>query len=71
MAMSWSTDKIIAVGLIVALLMSFFVGADKDLQSTIAVGLIGFLGRVGIEKQEARKIVEAMDDAKDVAKKQP
>jgi hypothetical protein len=69
--MSWSTDKIIAVGLIVALLMSFFVGADKDLQSTIAVGLIGFLGRVGIEKQEAKKNVEAVGEVKDVAKEQP
>jgi hypothetical protein len=45
------------------------VGADKDLQSTIAVGLIGFLGRVGIEKQEAKKIVEAANEVKDAAKK--
>jgi uncharacterized membrane protein YjjP (DUF1212 family) len=67
--MTWSTDKIIAVGLIAALMTSFFVGADKDLQSTIAVGLIGFLGRVGIEKQEAKKIVEAVGEVKDAAKK--
>jgi hypothetical protein len=45
--MSWniSTDKIIAVGLVVALLLSIVCGLSSELQTNIAVGLIGYLGK--------------------------
>lgn len=44
--MSISTDKIIAIGLVVALLASIVLGANPELQTNVAVGLIGYLGRV-------------------------
>lgn len=45
----WSVDKIIAVGLIAALLMSIvtfvWTGKGTELQNTIAGGLVGYLSR--------------------------
>jgi hypothetical protein len=68
MAMSWSTDKIIAVGLLLAFVGSIVMGGDRDLQTFIAGGLLGYLrsSEVG-----GKKDVKAMDETKDVAKKQP
>ncbi|WP_295155105.1 hypothetical protein [Selenomonas sp. AE3005] len=45
MAKFFSTEKIIAIGLVVALILSLFIGDNKELQTNIAVGLIGFLGK--------------------------
>ena len=42
----FSTDKIIAIGLVFALLASIVLGANPELQTNVAVGLIGYLGRV-------------------------
>lgn len=39
-----STDSIVAVGLVFALIVGMFHGADKDLCTTIAVGLVGYIG---------------------------
>jgi hypothetical protein len=43
--MTWSTDKIIAIGLLVCFAASIVLGGDKDLQSLLAGGLLGFLSR--------------------------
>jgi len=39
-----TTDKIIAIGLVIALIIAEFVGGDAQLQNNIAIGLVGFLG---------------------------
>ena len=48
----WSTDKIVGVGLVIALLVSIVASAltgidGEKLQTTLATGLIGFIGRIG------------------------
>lgn len=40
-----TTDLIIGVGLVIALLVSLFIDGSKDLQTNIACGLIGFMGK--------------------------
>lgn len=44
--MKFSTDMIIGVGLVIALLASIFTGDSSGLQNTLGSGLIGYLGRV-------------------------
>ena len=39
----FSTDKIIAIGLVVALIISFFASTSTELQASIAGGLVGYL----------------------------
>ena len=46
MSKFFSTDKIIAIGLVVSLIVSFFVNSSVELQGTIAGGLVGYLGKV-------------------------
>lgn len=43
MAKFFSTDKIIAIGLVVALIISFFTNSTTELQATIVGGLVGYL----------------------------
>lgn len=43
MAKFFSTDKIIAIGLVVALVISFFASTSTELQASIAGGLVGYL----------------------------
>lgn len=43
MAKFFSTDKIIAMGLVVALIISFFATTSTELQASIAGGLVGYL----------------------------
>lgn len=49
---SWSVDKIIGTGLIAALILSIlagtWTGGGVELQTTIASGLLGFLGRIAM-----------------------
>ncbi len=45
-----TTDKIIAIGLITALIVSLFIGCNDKLQNDIAIGLVGFLGRGLVDK---------------------
>ncbi len=40
-----TTDLIIGIGLVIALLVSLFIDGSKDLQTNIACGLIGFMGK--------------------------
>ena len=44
-----STDKIIAIGLLLALVISFFFGSSPELQTAIVAGLVGYLGKVATE----------------------
>ena len=53
-----TTDRIIAIGLVVALLASIFMGANQELQTNVAVGLIGYLGRVVTEGRSTGDIVK-------------
>jgi hypothetical protein len=43
MAKFFSTDKIIAIGLVLALIISFFANTSTELQASIAGGLVGYL----------------------------
>ncbi len=43
--MAWSTDKIIAMGVLVAFFGAIIMGSDKDLQTFLAGGLLGYLQR--------------------------
>lgn len=44
--MKWvTTDRIIAIGLVVSLIASLVLGGSVELQTTIAAGLIGYLSK--------------------------
>ena len=47
--MEITTDVIVGAGLVLALLASIFCGASSELQTTLASGLVGFLGRSAME----------------------
>lgn len=53
----WSADKIAVFGLIVALITSIVVGIwtgnGVELQTTIASGLVGYIGRVIQERSDS------------------
>lgn len=44
-----TTDMIVGIGLVLALLAAIFCGGSTELQTTIGSGLIGYLGRTAIE----------------------
>ena len=50
MSLKVTTDKIIAIGLVIALILSIVLGTSGELQTNVAVGLIGYLGRTAIDK---------------------
>ncbi|SFB10786.1 hypothetical protein [Selenomonas ruminantium] len=46
----WLTvDKIVGAGLVLALILSLFTGGSKELQTSIASGLIGWMSRGALE----------------------
>ena len=48
--MRWMTvDKIVGAGLVLALILSLFTGGSKELQTSIASGLIGWMSRGAVE----------------------
>lgn len=53
-----TTENLVALGLVVALLISLFTGTE-DLSMAIASGLIGYLGRGQIEKMAEENKKEA------------
>lgn len=55
--MKFSTDTIVGAGLVTALILSIFTGGSTELQTTLASGLTGYLGRSVVD--QIRK-----DDAK-------
>lgn len=50
--MKFSTDTIVGAGLVTALILSIFTCGSTDLQTTLASGLVGFLGRSALERKE-------------------
>lgn len=50
-----TTDLIIGVGLVIALLVSLFIDGSKDLQTNIACGLIGFMGKFRSNDTDSKK----------------
>ena len=50
MAKFLTTDRIIALGLVLSLILSIVIGANEKLQNDIAIGLVGFLGRGLVDK---------------------
>jgi hypothetical protein len=57
MAKFFSTDKIIAIGLVLALIISFFVSTSTEIQATIAGGLVGYLGKVGTNNDNIKRLI--------------
>lgn len=59
--MRWTSDTLIGAGLTVTLILTvllpaFGVGADYGkLQDTIAIGLVGFMGKAALGGKEAGK----------------
>lgn len=45
-----NTDMIVGVGLIIALLMSIGMGGSWELQTSLASGLTGYLGRSAVDR---------------------
>lgn len=45
-----STDMIVGTGLIIALLMSICMGGTWELQTSLASGLTGYLGRSAVDQ---------------------
>lgn len=50
--MEITTDIIVGAGLVTALILSIFTGGSAELQTTLASGLVGFLGRSALERKE-------------------
>lgn len=57
MAKFFTTDKIIAIGLVAALIISFFVSTTTEIQASIAGGLVGYLGRVGTNNDNIKNLI--------------
>ena len=45
-----NTDMIVGAGLIIALLMSIGMGGSWELQTSLASGLTGYLGRSAVDR---------------------
>lgn len=45
-----STDMIVGAGLVIALLLSIGIGGNWELQTSLASGLTGYLGRSAVEQ---------------------
>lgn len=54
---NWSADKIAVFGLVIALIISIvagiYTGNGVELQTTIASGLVGYIGRVIQERSDS------------------
>lgn len=50
-----STDMIVGAGLVIALLLSIGMGGSWELQTSLASGLTGYLGRSTVEQINNRK----------------
>lgn len=47
--MKLSTDVIVGTGLVIVLLASIVIGSGTELQTTIASGLVGYMGRAAVD----------------------
>lgn len=50
-----NTDMIVGAGLVIALLLSIGMGGSWELQTSLASGLTGYLGRSAVERINERK----------------
>ena len=50
--MKITTDLSVGTGLVTALILSIFIAGSTELQTTLASGLVGFLGRSALERKE-------------------
>lgn len=48
--MKLNVDMIVGSGLVLALFMSIIFGSSEQLQSNIATGLIGYLGKTAVNQ---------------------
>lgn len=48
--MRLNVDMIVGAGLVLALFMSIIFGSSEQLQSNIATGLIGYLGKTAVNQ---------------------
>lgn len=48
--MKSNVDMIVGAGLVLALFMSIIFGSSEQLQSNIATGLIGYLGKTAVNQ---------------------
>lgn len=53
--MQITTDMIVGAGLVLALILSIIFGGASELQTTIASGLVGYMGRAAMERREERR----------------
>ena len=51
-------DMVIAIGLVISLIISIILGTGGELNSTIAAGLVGYLGRTAQTKITENKVQE-------------
>lgn len=67
--MKITPDIIVAAGLVVALILSIVLGGDTTLQTNIAAGLTGYLGRAIVDRSmpsEVKKPTVKADAQKEV-----
>lgn len=62
--MKLTPDIIVATGLVVALVLSIVLGGDVTLQTNIAAGLTGFIGRSVVDKPTngANRVIDGVTD---------
>ncbi len=48
--MKFNVDMVVGAGLVLALFMSIIFGSSEQLQSNIATGLIGYLGKTAVSQ---------------------
>lgn len=53
-----STDMIVGAGLVIALLLSIGMGGSWELQTSLASGLTGYLGRSAVERINGKEDVK-------------
>ncbi len=53
-----STDMIVGAGLVIALLLSIDMGGSWELQTSLASGLTGYLGRSAVEQINRKEDVK-------------
>lgn len=66
--MKITPDIIVAAGLVVALILSIVLGGDTTLQTNIAAGLTGYLGRAIVDRStpsEVKKPIVKADAQKE------
>lgn len=49
------TDTLVAIGLVIALIMTIALGQSENIQMTIAGGLIGYMGRGKLDEKKEKR----------------